>query len=95
MREGGESFDEAREHVAIQRKDVEVEVKRLSRLDGLAVEVAGAKDEGTGLIGETAGSFAVGSRLEYFGVIAGDAFKNDAEGAAQCVGGFAGRSFAG
>jgi len=64
MRQGGEGVDEAVEDLAIQRKDVQVEVTRLARLDGLAVEMAGAKDEGAGGIAEPLGPspWAVGSK---------------------------------
>ena len=91
----------------IEGEDVEVEPEGFAGGDAASVEMAGAEDEGAGPVGEAAGAGAGSDGFEDTGVRAGvaqaagsrvgavrdagDAAEDDAEGAAQDVGGFAGR----
>jgi hypothetical protein len=74
-------------------EQVHIEMEAGTGSDSLAIEVRGAKDEWAGPVGEPAGSFAGCNGGEYAGVRrgAGGFAKHHAEGAAQYVGGFAGR----
>src|SRR5256885_13960560 len=47
---------------------VEIEVERRAGRDGAAVQMGGAKDEGTRPIGEAAGTWAQGAGFEHAGV---------------------------
>jgi hypothetical protein len=86
---------------------VEIEVKGLPRLNGMSIEMAGAKNKWTGRVRKAAGARPIGDRCEHSCIRtraanltrarilafghAGDAPEDYAEGAAQYVSGFAGR----
>ena len=102
-----EGEDEVGKHFGFVREDVQVEVERLAGVDDLAVQMAGAEDEGAGGICQSAGAFAISHGRKDFDVragvadvtsggvatfgYAGDLPENDSQRAAQNVGGFAGR----
>ncbi len=69
----GEGEDEVGDGGGVGIEEVEVEVKQLAGGNGLVVEVEGAEDEGSRMVGETAGAFAAGGgRFEKAGVGAGE-----------------------
>lgn len=104
--EGGEGEDEVGEDFLFSGENVDVEMKGLAGLDDVAVEVAGAEDEGAGQVGETAGGVFTSEGFEDGGVgtgfanfagsgvaavgDAGEAAEDVTEGSAQSIGGFAG-----